>query len=120
MNRAEFIAGFAALGCVVSERPSDFIVFDFEVPVGKFVGKKIQLGLQVTGDSPLNPPGGPHVSPQLLPLNQAADPHPKGGIHKSGLGPEWQYWSRPFKDWREGERTARRYMAHIVNLFATQ
>jgi hypothetical protein len=120
MPRAEFIAEFAALGYAVSERPNDFVVFPLDVPVGKFAGQKIQLGLQITGDVPLNPPGGPHVSPQLLPLNQEPNPHPKGGVHKSDLGAEWQYWSRPFKDWREGERTARRYMAHIMNLFATQ
>ncbi len=120
MGRPDFIAEFGALGFTVSELKDNIVVFQYEVPVGKFAGKKIQLGLQINGDAPLNPPPGPHVSPPLLPLRPTAEPHPLGGVHKSVLGDEWQYWSRPFPDWKEGERTARRYMAHIVNLFATQ
>jgi hypothetical protein len=119
MNRTGFIAEFSALGFTVEEK-GDFILFPFTVPVGKFAGRELKLGFQITGDMPVNSPAGPHVSPALLPFNPNADPHPKGGVHASNLGTEWQYWSRPFKFWREGERTARRYMAHITNLFATQ
>jgi hypothetical protein len=119
MSRAAFIAEFSALGFAIEEK-GDFILFTFTVPVGKFAGRELKLGFQITGDMPVNPPAGPHVSPALLPFNSNADPHPKGGVHASSLGAEWQYWSRPFKSWREGERTARRYMAHITNLFITQ
>lgn len=120
MNRAAFISEFTALGFAVEEKAQEFVVFPFTIPVGKFAGRTIKLGLQINGDVPFNPPGGPHVSPPLLPRNTNADPHPAGGVHASALGEEWQYWSRPFKFWKEGERSARRYMAHIANLFATQ
>jgi hypothetical protein len=120
MNRAAFIAEFSALGFTVEEKPGEFIAFAFKVPVGKFAGREVKLGFHVTGDMPVNPPGGPHISPPLLPNNGKPEPHPRGGIHDSPLGAGWQYWSRPFKSWPEGERTARRYMAHIKNLFATQ
>jgi hypothetical protein len=120
MNRQTFIEGLRALGFKVEERKDNFVVFPYLIPVGKFARKEIVLGLQVNGDAPLNPPGGPHVSPRLLPQRPNQEPHPHGGIHESPLGPEWQYWSRPFNAWKDGERSARRYMAHILALFDTQ
>ena len=120
MNRQDFLAGLTALGFKLEERKDNFAVFPYVIPVGKFAGREIRLGLEVNGDAPLNPPPGPHVSPHLLPHRPTQEPHPYGGIHGSPLGPEWQYWSRPFEGWKEGERSARRYMAHIHALFDTQ
>lgn len=121
MSREEFIQGFVALGYKLELKADDFVVFEYVVPVGKFAGQKIRLGLQIKGDAPIIPPPGPHVSPHLLPLHPRADiPHPSGGVHSSPLGPDWQYWSRPIQRWKEGDRSARQYMAHINNLFATQ
>jgi hypothetical protein len=119
MNRDSFIAEFTAMGFQIEVPKTEFIAFPFTIPVGKLAGTKIKLGLQILGDAPINPIPGPHISPPLLPPNTTAEPHPKGGIHASPLGDGWQYWSRPFKEWKEGERTARRYMAHLNNLFAT-
>lgn len=123
MNRESFIQGFIALGCKPEARTDDFLVFPYVVPVGKFAGEEIRLGLEIKGDAPINPPPGLHVSPRLLPQHPSADlPHPAGGVHASppALGVDWQYWSRPIQHWKDGERSARQYMAHIRNLFATQ
>jgi hypothetical protein len=115
VTRADFIAQLIDLGFQPAAKSNNFVVFPYEIRVGRLAGTKIQLGLQVVD---LNPPPGPHVSPQLLPLNAAADPHPLGGVHRSDLGIDWQYWSRPFNGW-VAERSARAYMAHINNLFMT-
>jgi hypothetical protein len=121
VNRQTFIAELKAMGFEVTEGPDNFVVFPYTVQIGRFIEKKISLALEINGDAPLNPPAGPHVSPRLLPQNPNADPHPRGGVHESTkLGADWQYWSRPFAGWKDGERTARRYMAHITTLFATQ
>ena len=120
MNREDFIADLRAMGFEVSERDTEqaknFVVFRWTVPVGRLAGTRIMLGFQVQG---LNPPGGPHVSPHLLPIKPTAGQHPFDGVHPSPLGSEWQYWSRPFGNWRETDRSGRAYMAHIHHLFDT-
>lgn len=121
MSRESFLQEFAALGCVAEPRNDQFLVFPWLVPIGKFAGRQIRVGLLVGGDAPVNPPPGPHISPHLLPFHPNNDvPHPAGGIHSSPLGPEWQYWSRPIQHWREGDRSARQYLAHLHALFDTQ
>jgi hypothetical protein len=116
MKREDFIADLRAIGLQIAEQEHDFVVFQWTVPVGRLAGTKIKLGLQVNG---LNPPAGPHVSPHLLPLRPVAGKHPLDGIHPSPLGPDWQYWSRPFQNWQETDRSGRAYMAHIHHLFDT-
>jgi hypothetical protein len=115
MTRAEFIAGLVALGYEPTEQPNNFVVFDYEIQVGRFAGQKIKLGFQVFD---LNPPPGPHINPPLLPFHPQNNlPHPSGGIHSSQLIPGWQYWSRPHPNWNQTDRSARTYMAHITRLF---
>lgn len=117
MKRIDFITGLKELGFEPDDKGNDFVVFPYEIRVGKFAGQSIKLGLQVKD---MNPPGGPHISPRLLPLNPAAVPHPVGGVHGSPLGDDWQYWSRPYKNWNLTDRSARSYMAHITKIFDTQ
>lgn len=119
MSRTIFMTELVALGYKPAERDGNFVVFPYSIPIGKMAGKEIALGLQVNGDFPLNPPPGPHVSPRLLPQNPNAGVHPLGGVHASPLGEGWQYWSRPIQGWADGERSARRYLAHIRALFDT-
>src|SRR5664280_2792722 len=84
MSKESFIQEFIALGYTPEVRKDDFLVFPYVVPVGKFAGKEIKLGLQVFGDAPINPPPGPHVSPRLLPQHPSSDlPHPAGGVYDS-------------------------------------
>jgi hypothetical protein len=116
MTREGFISDLRAMGLELAEREPQFVMFPWTVPVGRLVGAKITLAFQVNG---MNPPGGPHVSPRLLPMNPVAGKHPNGGIHPSDLGDNWQYWSRPFPNWAETDRSGRAYMAHIRHLFAT-
>ncbi|MGI0058833.1 MAG: E2/UBC family protein, partial [Nitrosotalea sp.] len=122
MPRSDFIDQLKKLGYEEVSEKNSFVSFDYIVEVGKFAGQKIKMAFQVTDDFPLNPPGGPHISPRLLPLHTNQDPHPNGGIHASdNLGSDWEYWSRPFKDsWNQTDRTVRTYMAFIRRLFEDQ
>ncbi len=121
MARKDFAEQLTALGYKVEDRGENRLAFRYTVPVGRFRGQEIWLGLVVADDFPLTPPSGPHVSPRLLPLHPGNDlPHPQGGVHESPFGPEWQYWSRPFHPWPKTDRTVVAYLGHIRDLFQKQ
>jgi|SRR5579871_5243661 len=116
-----FVAGLRELGYTVTDLGGGRISFPYTISVGKFEGEKITLGFVVNDQFPAVPPGGPHLSPPLLPIHEQNDiPHPLGGVHKSDFGPEWQYWSRPYPEWHKSGRTVRDFMTHIQTLFQTQ
>jgi hypothetical protein len=124
MPAEDFFEGLRGLGYEVSKFPQapGAGAIDYDVPVGPRAGERIRLAFQPPGDWPLTCPSGPHVSPNLLPLNPSAtNGHPSGGVHAAPhLGPDWQYWSRPFLGWgTAGRNTVAAYMAHIRHLFAT-
>ena len=112
-----------ALGYSVQELVAEnraFQVFDYEIPVGRFRGQSVRIGLEVKESYPMDAPPGPHFSPQLQPIYPHNDkPHPYGGVHNSPLGAEWQYWSRPFNEWPGTEKTAKVYFTHINHLLET-
>lgn len=123
-----FVEGLRALGfkpIQLEDRP-DHVVFDYTVESGKFSGREVKHGFVVPCDFPLSVPSGPHVSPQIHPI-QSSGGHPTGGIHEAharpfrdALGGEWQYWSRPFNDWNRGRKTVAAYMSHIWRLWHSQ
>jgi hypothetical protein len=117
MGRQKFIDELTAMGYQPEPKNGNLVAFRYTIPVGKFSEKEIILGFAVNEDFPLNPPGGPHVSPCLLPLNPSGGTHPNCGVHNSPFGDGWQYWSRPFQNWPGTKRTVRAYMAHIRHLF---
>lgn len=123
-----FMHGLMELGYDVSVLPenSDFLHFNYVVPVGCFAGKQVKLGFQIPPDFPTTPPSGPHTSPCLRPSDQPGD-HPNGARHTShaapfakALGGDWQYWSRPCNEWGKSSRTVAAYMAFVAKLWATQ
>lgn len=119
MPKIDFINELKALGYNAQEYSNDFVCFDYEIPVGKFLGRKVKLAFQFDNAYPMNPPsGGPHFSPLLLPITGGGGSHPFGAIHNSPLGIEWEYWSRPFISWNITDKNAKTYMAHIRNLLA--
>ena len=120
MARSDFIKQLEGLGFKVEEPTPDRIVFQYTIPVGRFMGKEIKMGFVVQDGFPVSPPTGPHISPRLLPQNPVSGPHPTHGVHDSPFGAEWQYWSRPHTAWATTDRSVRAYMAHIRHLFDTQ
>lgn len=119
MANSDFTNQLQALGYTVRELANDFVAFEYEITVGKFIGKKVELAFQLNIPFPMQPPGGPHFNPLLLPKTGGGGTHPFGAIHDSALGVEWEYWSRPFKEWNTTDKTVKTYMAHIRNLLNT-
>jgi len=114
MGHQHLIEDLTALGHVgrlqVGDGGTEFVCFDYRVPVGAHAGEVVQVALNAP-DWPINPPGGPHVSPRI---NHPGD----NAHHASPLGGGWIYWSRPFPEWAQSPRTLEEYLAHLRTLFA--
>lgn len=120
MAKQDFINQLEALGYKATEPHPGFIAFEYEIPLGRFIGRVVTVAFQVDDSFPMNPPPGPHFKEQLLPITGGGGAHPFGAIHISTLGGGWQYWSRPFTNhWNTSDRTVKTYLAHIKNLLAT-
>jgi hypothetical protein len=120
-----FVAGLQKLGYsleVLKNKP-DHVTFAYTVATGKHSGMPVRLGLVVPVDFPMTPPGGLHVSPRINPHMDGGD-HPNGGVNNNSdfqvAGGEWQYWSRPFKEWGKAKKTVATYMSHIWHLWDSQ
>lgn len=114
MAKSDFIAELVALGLITQEPDAIKVLFEYEVTVGRNIGKKLQIGFEVQNDYPMSCPPGPHfksvgIQDWVEPLNS---------IHASPFGNEWKYWSRPFPDWNRTDRRVKTYLAHIKNLLA--
>lgn len=120
MAKADFIGQLQALNFNVYEPAVGFIAIDFTIPVGRFSDQKVTMAFQIGDNFPMACPGGPHFNTHLLPITGSGGAHPFGAIHASpGLGPQWQYWSRPFKEWNRTDKTVKTYLAHIKHLLDT-
>ena len=94
------------------------VAFDYFVSDGKFTGKQITVGFVVPPEFNRTPPGGPHISPRLLPMNPDGPDHAHRTA-ESEFGADWQYLSRPYRGSWTGRKGVADYLAHIDHLFAT-
>lgn len=88
---------------------------DFEIEIGKFAGRVIDLALLVLPDYPRIVHTSIHVMaiPQLF---EKTDSVPGvRNIVDSGLGSDWRYWSFSFK--AEAEDTAKNLLSQINGVF---
>ncbi len=88
---------------------------DFEVEIGRFSGRIIDLGILVLTDYPRMVHSSIHIkaNPQLFEKTDTLE-----GIRNiidSGLGSEWLYWSLALKAVPEG--TAKHLMSQINGVF---
>jgi hypothetical protein len=122
MSIQEFIIELKILGYNAEVLNENRIVFDYSITEGKFAGQTVKLGLEIPPDWSLNPPGGLHVLPKILPINPNATGHPERVVESPNFGPEWEYWSRPYPpgEWPKSKRTVKDYLRHIRHLFFTQ
>ncbi|MHB1343017.1 MAG: hypothetical protein ACYCX3_01475 [Thermoleophilia bacterium] len=97
----------------------NFVVIDYRVELGPLRGEIVKLGFQDPSGFPAACPGGPCISPQVLPLNTSTSEPPLGGVHNfvppGGSDQPWEYWSRPYPGWSAGMGVAE-YFQHIRHL----
>lgn len=93
------------------------VLRNYEIAVGKFQGRIIDLGLQTAADYPNSVHSAIHVkaAPQLY--EPAENIQNVRNVQASQLGAEWRYWSKNFVWNAEKEKTARRLMARITTIF---
>jgi len=114
-----FIEDLSALGYAVDRVTVGTTVFavirGYEVAIGRFAGRIIDLGLQATENFPHSVASAIHVraDPQLYDYKDTV-PNVRN-ITQSALGPVWRYWSHNF-NWT-AERSARRLMFQINTIF---
>src|SRR6478609_4222496 len=118
------MAQLQAEGFIPELRHEDFVCFDYEIVLGKHAGERIKLAFQVPGDWPATPPTGPYVSPRMLPIHpESGEGRPWDAVHEAaprGLADpngEWEYWSRPYLDWENTDKTVKDYLRHLLTLF---
>lgn len=90
------------------------VIRGFVVPLGRFAGREIDLGLPAPPNYPQGVGSAVHVraTPQLLPDGRVPNVR---NVTQSALGPEWRYWSHNF-GW-SGERSTRELLAQVNRIF---
>ncbi len=91
------------------------LIKDFEIPSGRFAGRRIELGIPAMDDYPASVGSSIHIkaAPQLLDYSDTVAS--VRNIVKSALGDEWRYWSHRFV-WSK-DRSARRLISLINGVF---
>jgi len=117
MGRDTFKEGLETLGYAVELQDPDKAIISYVVADGRFAGQQIKIGFQVPQDFPMTPPGGPHISPRLIPINAGAPDHSRAA-DSAPFGSDWEYLSRPFTQWAR-KRTIKRYMEYVEWLLNT-
>ena len=125
MGRNKFKEGLEAMGFTPEVKDEekdgvkvqDKIMILFTISDGRFAGQQVKLGFQVPQDFEMTPPGGPHISPRLIPININSPDHSRA--HESPFGPGWEYLSRPFTEQWARKRTVKRYMEYVAYLLNT-
>jgi hypothetical protein len=107
--------GFPRIELVnVSDGNKFAIIYNYEIMLGQFAGRVIDLGIPATSDFPRTVGSAIHVRaiPQLFEKQNVPNVR---NIIDSPLGNEWRYWSKNF-GWAE-ERSARRLISQINEVF---
>ena len=127
MAKIDFINQLKALGLNPQVPSADKVYFEWIVPVGRNLSKRVLMGFIINDDFPMSCPTGPHIKA----LDDGWIEHPQN-IHNQNFGHNWQeypadqqksfymegwrYWSRPCPSWNSSDKTVKYYLAHIKNI----
>lgn len=82
-------------------------IFEHVVPRGGHAGKTVTVGLPIPADFPVTAPYGFHIRADHG-LGDAIS-----NTNQSGLGPDWQFWSRSVHDWVSDNQSSQYYFDHV-------
>ena len=83
-------------------------VRNFELPRGALRGRRCDIAIQRVDTVPYVAPAAIHTRPHLVPMDESEPLR----TMKSGIGPEWLYWSRRY----DHRPTPRELWAHILTV----
>jgi hypothetical protein len=125
--KADFIDQLKGLGLQPQEPFAGKIYFEWEVPVGVNIGKKVLIGTTVDDSYPAACPTPPHFKPlgsgwrehtdsvSDSTFGQGWDEYPSDdSVISYQVG--WRYWSRRFDEWPLSDKNAKIYMSHLRKL----
>lgn len=85
------------------------VIRDYVVPAGVLQGRTCDVAILRSSSVPYVPQSAIHTRPALVPMDMN-----KYRTQPSGVGPEWQYWSRVLR----GVPTPQSIVAHIATVFS--
>ena len=88
------------------------VVRDVELPTGALSGRRCDIAIQRNTMVPYVPPPAIHTRPHLVPMVMEEPLK----TQKSGIGPDWQYWSRRY----DHRPTPRNLWAHILTVLCDE
>ncbi len=88
------------------------VIRQVELPEGALRGRVCDIAVRRDEAVPYVPPAAIHTLPALVPMN-TAEPL---GTQTSGVGDEWQYWSRRF----DHPPTPKALWAHILTILCDE
>lgn len=86
-----------------------FVIRNYEITSGSLAGHVCDVAVQQTRTIPYIPPHAIHTKPALVRMDMNSSLRTK----QSGIGTEWQYWSRVFNK----ASTPKSFVAHIATIF---
>lgn len=84
------------------------VVHNFDLPSGALRGRRCDIAIQRVDAVPYVAPPAIHTRPHLVPMDKS---EPLKTM-KSGIGPDWLYWSRRY----DHRPTPRGLWAHILTV----
>ena len=105
----KFAEAVAVMGMAVDVR-DPIVLAQVDVPLGLHAGELVWVGADPPQDFPTVPPHWVHL-PDSIDLDG-------GGKQTSELGAGWAKWSRPHKQWTDGDSPGGQWVAHVRALLA--
>ena len=81
---------------------------DYELPSGLLRGRSCDIAIQRDGSIPFVAPAAIHTRPHLVPMSMKEPLKTQA----SGIGPDWQYWSRRY----DHRPKSKELWAHILTI----
>lgn len=86
---------------------SYLVIRDYTIRTGSLAGTTCDVAIQWATAVPYIMPPAIHTRPVLIPMGTR-------NTQASGVGPEWQYWSRVLR----GRPTPATFVAHLATIFS--
>ncbi|MCI0184819.1 hypothetical protein [Sulfoacidibacillus ferrooxidans] len=86
------------------------VIHDYEITSGRLKGTKADIGILKTAGAPYTAPAAIHTKPHLVPMDMQSSLRTQA----SGIGAEWQYWSRLLR----GIPTPKAFVVQIATIFS--
>lgn len=112
MTNENLEAHLRDIGYVVEQLTGDdgnpyIIIRGYRIPNGSLAGVSCDIAVHRTSSLPYVAPPAIHTRPALIPMGSR-------NTQASGVGPQWQYWSRVLR----GQPTPAAFVAHLATIFS--